>query len=121
MSNTAAARRIESPLYRHIVADARQALTVNEIAAVTGVQPRSVQNWAAGATTPDGEQRNRLLELQYVIDQLSDVYDNEGIEIWLHRPQRMLGHRKPIDALRDGHFEDVLAVVNYLAGGPKQG
>ena len=110
-----------SPLYRRVVADARKALTLNEIADITGVQTRSVQNWAAGTTKPDGAQRDRLLELQYVIEQLSDVYDTEGIDIWIHRPQRTLDHQRPIDALREGRFEDVLAVVEYLAGGPKRG
>jgi uncharacterized protein (DUF2384 family) len=112
--------RAGSPVYRRVVSDARQALTLSEIADITGVQTRSVQNWAAGTTKPDGSQRDRLLELQYLIEQLSDVFDNEGIEIWLHRPQRMLGHQRPVDAIRDGRFEDVLAVVDALAGGPKR-
>ncbi len=110
-----------SPVYRRVVADARRALTLAEIAEITGVQTRSVQNWAAGTTRPDGLQRDRLLELQYVIEQLSDVYDAEGIEIWLHRPQRALGHERPVDALRSGRFEEVLTIIEYLAGGPKRG
>ena len=110
-----------SPVYRRVVADARRALTLAEIADITGVQTRSVQNWAAGATRPDGLQRDRLLELQYVIEQLADIYDAEGIEIWIHRPQRTLGHERPVDALKRGRFEEVLAAVEYLAGGPKRG
>ena len=110
-----------SLLYQRVVADTRKALTLVEIAEITGVQTRSVQNWAAGATRPDGLQRDRLLELQYVIEQLSDVYDSEGIEIWLHRPQRLLDHRRPIDALREGEFDEVLGLVEYLAGGPRKG
>src|SRR3546814_10734446 len=70
-----------SPVYRQMVEDTRQALTLNEIAEITGVKLRAVQNWAAGTSNPDGAQRDRLLELQYVIEQLSDVFDREGIEI----------------------------------------
>lgn len=109
-----------SPLYRRVVADARNALSVSEIADVTGVQPRSVQNWAAGNTRPEGQQRERLLELKYVIEQLSDVYEPEGVEIWLHSPQRGLGHRKPVDALRVGEFSEVLDLIDRLAGGPRR-
>lgn len=108
-----------SPIYRQVVSDARQSLTLSEIADITGVQTRSVQNWAAGTTTPDGAQRDRLLELQYVIEQLADVYDSEGVEIWLHRPQRTLGHQRPIDCIRDGRYSDVITAVDALAGGPK--
>lgn len=115
-----AAHAASSPVYRLVVSDARQTLTLSEIAEVTGVQTRSVQNWAAGTTKPDGIQRDRLLELQYLIEQLSDVFDNEGIEIWLHRPQRMLAHQRPLDAIREGRLQDVLVVVDALAGGPKK-
>jgi transcriptional regulator with XRE-family HTH domain len=110
----------ESPLYQRIVADARKALTLQEIANTTGVQLRSVQNWAAGSTRPEGKQRDRLLELQYIVTSLADVYDNEGIEIWLHHRQRQLDHLRPIDALQQGRFESVLMLVEQLAGGPKR-
>lgn len=120
MAELAATTARTSPVYRKVVEEARRSLTVVEIAEVTGVQQRSVQNWAAGNTRPEGVQRDRLLELQYVIEQLGDVYDSEGIEIWLHRPQRMLQHERPIDALKEGRFTDVLAVVDHLAGGPRK-
>lgn len=110
----------DSPVYRMVVQDARRALTLQEIAQVTGVQQRSVQNWAAGNTRPEGPQRDRLIELSYVIEQLSDVYDDEGIEIWLHRPQRLLRHARPVDALREGRFAEVLEAVDFLAGGPRK-
>src|SRR3546814_18184907 len=72
----------------------------------------------AGTSHPDGAQRDRLLELQYVIEQLSDAFDREGIEIWLHRPQRALQHKRPIDALQAGQFHDFLSLVASLAAGP---
>ena len=93
---------------------------MQEIADVTGVKLRSVQNWASGGSRPDGQQRDRLLELQYVIEHLSDVFDSEGTDIWLHHPQRQLDHQKPIDALRQGRFETVLRLVEQLAGGPRR-
>jgi len=109
----------ESPLYRHVVADARKALSVAEIGEITGVGDRAVQKWAQGASRPEGASRDRLLELKYVIEQLSDVYDDEGIEIWLHARQRAFDGKPPLDLLREGRFEDVLRVVERLAGGPR--
>ncbi|MEY2847532.1 MAG: hypothetical protein RI885_197 [Actinomycetota bacterium] len=110
-----------SPVYRRVVADARQALTLRDIAEITGVKTRSVQNWASGASRPEGTSRDRLLELQYVVEQLLDVYDSEGVDIWMHRPQRSLAHRRPVDAIRDGLFDDVVGAVEHLAGGPRRG
>ena len=109
-----------SPLYRHVVADARRALSLVEIGQVTGVGDRAVQNWARGTSRPEGASRDRLLELKYVIEQLSDVYTDEGIEIWLHARQRSLDGRQPIELLRQGQFEEVLAAVERLAGGPRR-
>ena len=122
MSTVTAIRAVNhaSPVYQHVVSDARKALTLSEIADVTGVRLRSVQNWVAGTTRPEGANRDRLLELQYVIEQLGDVYDAEGIEIWMHRPQRLLSHRRPLDCLKAGQFEAVLQVVDHLAGGPRR-
>jgi uncharacterized protein (DUF2384 family) len=120
VTTTLEEERHSSPVYRHVVSDARKALSLGEIADVTGVKLRSVQNWVAGATRPEGPNRDRLLELQYVIEQLGDVYDAEGIQIWMHRPQRLLNHQKPIDCLKEGQFEAVLQVVDNLAGGPRR-
>jgi hypothetical protein len=109
-----------SPLYRHVVADARRALSIAEIGEITGVGDRAVQKWAQGASKPEGASRERLLELKYVIEQLTDVYDDEGIEIWLHARQRAFGGRPPLELLREGRFEEVLQVIERLAGGPRR-
>lgn len=114
-SSTAA----DSPVYKHVVTDTRKALTYTEIAEVTGVKLRSVQNWASGASRPDAPARDRLLELKYVVEQLGDVYEPEGIQIWLHSPQRKLDGKRPVDCLREGQFERVLRAVEFLAGGPR--
>jgi len=117
---TAATQRVAPPLYRHVVADTRRALTLTEIADVTGVGTRAVQKWASGSTKPEGTSRDRLLELSYVVEQIGDVYDNEGIEIWLHAPQRAFDGKSALDLLRDGRFEDVIALVDRLVGGPRR-
>ena len=109
-----------SPVYKHVVSTARRGLTLAEIASVTGVKLRAVQSWASGAARPEGETRDRLLELSYVVEELDDVYDPEGIDIWLHSRQRSLGGQRPIDLLHQGQFEDVLAAIERLAGGPRR-
>jgi uncharacterized protein (DUF2384 family) len=111
----------QSTLYRHVVADARRAgLKVAEIGEITGVGERAVQNWANGTSKPEGASRDRLLELKYVIEQLSDVYNDEAIEIWLHARQRALDGERPVDLLRTGHFETILQLIDRLAGGPRR-
>jgi uncharacterized protein (DUF2384 family) len=112
-------QRSDSLLYRRIVHDARRSLRDAEIGSITGVSDRAVQNWASGASKPDGLKRDRLMELKYVIEQLSDVYTDEGVEIWLHAHQRRLDGHRPVDLLQEGRFEDVLNMIERLAGGPR--
>lgn len=107
-------------LYTRVVADARKALSSAEIGSVSGVSERSVQNWATGRSTPEGDARDRLLELKFVIEELSDVFEDEGIEIWLHSRQRALGGNSPLELMREGDFPTVLDAVEQLAGGPRR-
>lgn len=116
---TSAPHSDEGLIYRRVVDDVRRALTLGEIGTVTDVSERSVQNWAKGATRPDPAARERLLELKYVVDALADVYTDEGVEIWLHSPQRAFESRTALDLLRRGEFERVLLLIEQLAGGPR--
>ena len=118
--STAPTQSAGSLLYRHVVADARRALSLVEIGQITGVGDRAVQNWARGSSRPEGASRDRLLELKYVIEQLSDVYTDEGIEIWLHGSQQALGGQRPLELLQGGKFEAVLTAIERLAGGPRR-
>lgn len=108
----------EAGLYARLVDDLRTtALTSAEVADITGVKVRQVQHWASGAHRPQGEAKDRLLELHYVVERLRDVYKPEGIDIWVHGRNRGLNGEKPIDLLRAGRFEEVLAAVERLASG----
>lgn len=92
-------------------------MTNAELAQVTGVKTRQVQHWASGAHRPQGEAKDRLLEVHYIIERLSEVYTPEGIDIWIHGRNRELAGQKPIDLLIAGEFERVLAAVERLASG----
>lgn len=105
-------------VYAHIVEDLRQsAVTTDELASIAGVHRRQVQNWAAGRNKPQGENRDHLLELHYLVKRLRDVYQPEGVEIWLHGRNRDLGAQRPLDLLRAGEFEAVLSAVERLIDG----
>ncbi len=111
-------RGIQSELYTRLVEDIRtSALTIQELAEVTGANRRQVSNWASGVHKPVGVKRDRLLEVHYVVTLLREVYTREGAEIWLHGRKRSLNGRRPIDLLREGDFKTVLNAVERLATG----
>lgn len=103
--------------YPDRVARLRRAITTEELAEVVAVRPRQVQHWAAGRHRPQGAARDRLLDLDYVIELLSEVYDEEGVEIWLHARNRSLDGRRPLELLVEGEFPSVLAAVERLTSG----
>ncbi len=91
--------------------------TSADLARVIGVAERQVRNWSAGGNTPSGRNRDRLLELHYLIGLLRDVYNREGSEIWLHGRKRSLDGRRPIDLLAEGDYEPVLEAIERLRAG----
>jgi uncharacterized protein (DUF2384 family) len=108
----------ESGLYAKYVADLREGVFTNaEVAEITGVKSRQVQHWASGAHRPQGDAKERLLELHYIVEQLRDVYTAEGVDIWIHGRNRTLGARRPIDLLAEGKFKEVLAAIERLTSG----
>lgn len=108
----------ESAVYARIVQDIRAAsLTTAELADITGVRERQVHNWVSGANRPSGATRDRLLEVNYIVGELRDVYTPEGIDVWLHGRNRALDGQRPIDLLREGRFEEVLQAVERLTTG----
>jgi hypothetical protein len=109
---------MESGYYARLIEDLREtALTAAEVASIAGVKERQVQHWAAGTHRPKGSNRDRLLELAYVIERLRDVYKPEGVDIWIHGRNRDLGGERPIDLLGRGDFAAVLNAVERLETG----
>lgn len=115
-TSSATASQIGST-YTDRVRRVRRGLSTQEVADVVAVQPRQVQHWASGNHRPQGAARDRLLELDYIIELLGEVYDDEGVEIWLHGKNRSLDGVRPIDLLIKGEFESVLAAVERLTSG----
>jgi DNA-binding transcriptional regulator YiaG len=91
-------------------------ISQRELSAAVGASVRSVQNWASGETAPRGASREKLLDVQFMVDELRSVYTDEGIEIWLHARNRNLGGSRPIDLLTSGEVEPVLEEAQRLSG-----
>lgn len=90
-------------------------LTAQDIADAVGVGLRQVQNWAAGTVVPNRRDRlESLMDLQYVVELLSEVYTDEGIVMWLHARNRMLGGDRPLELLRERRVDDVIHVIEQL-------
>ena len=105
-------------VYARIVEEVRDGgLSTADVARIIDVADRQIRNWMAGTNSPSGRNRDRLLELQYLIGLLREVYTREGAEIWLHGRKRSLGGRRPVDLLAEGESQPVLDAIERLQAG----
>ena len=87
-------------------------LTGPEIARATGVKDATVRAWLSRTRSPNrGQAAERLLELASIVERLSKILKPKYIATWLRKPNPGLSHRKPIDLIATGHFEEVSRVV----------
>lgn len=92
-------------------------LDQEEVARVVGANPRTVSRWLKQEAAPRREARERLLEFLAVIERLSATLRPEPAHDWLFSPNPALGHEKPADLLKEGHYRQVLGAVDALAEG----
>lgn len=104
--------------YLRIVEEVTSAgVTQVELGRAVGASLRTVQGWASGQVRPSSTKAERLLDVRHVVAGLREVYDAEGVEIWLRSRNRNLGGERPLDLLAAGHIDEVVTEVEHLSGG----
>lgn len=48
---------------------------------------------------------------------LSELYEPEGVPIWMTSPQRWFGGRRAVDLIAEGRAEEVLAAIKRFKDG----
>jgi uncharacterized protein (DUF2384 family) len=88
-----------------------------DVANLLNARPETVSRWNQGKAFPRPDAEKILLQLEYIIDQLSDIYEPRDARMWLYAPQRLLENKSPAELIQAGRTNDVLAVVNQLRDG----
>jgi len=91
-------------------------LTQASIAKATGATARSVRNWQeTSAIRPQNDER--LRELREIVLLLRETLTPRGVGQWLNARNRLLGGRRPIEVLAEGHAKAVCdAAKAYVEG-----
>lgn len=84
-------------------------LTQADVARILKVNLRTVGGWAAGVNAPTGRRVRELLDLQYLVEELRELFTDHGVQIWLNGRNRALEGQRPVALLLAGRYEDVLA------------
>jgi hypothetical protein len=88
-----------------------------DVANVLGTRPEQVSRWNQGKAFPQPDAERTLLELEYIIDELSDFYDPQEARLWLFSRQKLLGGQTPAELIQEGKTEEVRSVIAQLRDG----
>ena len=118
MSVTSTARSAPNAIARKLdVIQSKGALKSVDIANVLGTRPETVSRWNQGRAFPQRDKEKLILELEYVVDRLSDLYEPDDARLWLFSRQKLLGGKTPAELIQKGHTEEVLQVIGQQSEG----
>ncbi len=82
-----------------------------DVANVLQIRPETVSRWNQGKAFPQPDAERALLDLEYVVDQLADLYQPDEARMWLFSRQRLLKGQIPADLIRQHRTEDVIKII----------
>lgn len=89
-------------------------ISAREIAQLLDTTPQTVSRWQTGRSTPRPSSLTRLLRLEWLADQLAQVYCPDEARIWLFSPHRDMDGRRPVDLIANDKMDEVLAIIDRL-------
>jgi transcriptional regulator with XRE-family HTH domain len=88
-----------------------------DVANVLGLRPETVSRWNQGKAFPQPDAEKTLLELEYIVDELSDFYEPREARLWLFSRQKLLNGQTPAELIQQGKAEEVRNIVAQLRDG----
>lgn len=86
------------------------------VAELLGVSRSRVSRWLRDEQ-PDARNRRAVRSIEFVLDRLLEVYQRDTAVKWLHGFNAHLGDRRPIDLVRAGHSQDLIAAISAEQAG----
>ena len=88
-----------------------------DVANLLGARPETVSRWNQGKAFPRPDAQKNLLSLEYIVDQLSDIYEPQEARLWLFSRQKLLGGSSPASLIQGGKIDAVIETVERLREG----
>lgn len=92
-------------------------LSQEEVGDIIDASPRTISRWVTGSVVPQRLNKQRLIELAYVAEALTEVLPRDHANVWMLSPNRLLDHDSPADRVHAGKYKDVLNLIEALAEG----
>jgi transcriptional regulator with XRE-family HTH domain len=88
-----------------------------DVANLLNIRPETVSRWRQGKAFPRPDAQKLLMELEYIVDQLSDIYEPADARLWIYARQKLLRGEIPAALIQSGHSEEVLSIIDQLREG----
>ena len=88
-----------------------------EVAQLLATTPQTVSRWQTGRAEPQPDGLRRLLELEWLVEQLAGFYEPAEARLWLFSRHQQLKGERPADLIAQGRTDEVLAIIDQLRGG----
>lgn len=92
-------------------------LSQEEVGDIIDASPRTISRWIRGTVAPQRLNKQRLIELAYVAEAVTEILPRDHANIWMLSPNRLLDHDSPADRVHTGKYKDVLDLIEGLAEG----
>lgn len=95
----------------------RSGISGREVAQLLDTTPQTVSRWRQGRTSPHPGSLERLLKLDWLVDQLGAIYDPEEARLWLFSHHPELDGKTAADAIAEDRMDEILAIIDRLQSG----
>lgn len=107
MSTNVIARKLE-------LLQQKGAMRSIDVANLLGARPETVSRWNQGKAFPRSDAQRTLLDLEYIVEQLADLYEPREARLWLFSRQKLLDGATPAELIQRGQAAKVIEVVDRL-------
>ena len=95
----------------------RGGIKAREVAQLLDTTPETVSRWQTGKFDPQPDRLERLLTLEWLLEELAEFYAPDEARLWLFSPHRLLAGDRPADRIQRGQANDVLTLLHQLRDG----
>ena len=88
-----------------------------DVAKVLQIRPETVSRWNLGKAFPRPEAARILLDLEYVVERLADLYEPDEARLWLFSRQKLLNGKIPAELIQQGHTDEVIKLIRQIEEG----
>jgi hypothetical protein len=78
-----------------------------DVANVLQIRPETVSRWNQGKAFPQPDVERTLLDLEYVVEQLADLYEPDEARLWIFSRQKLLGGNIPTELIQQHRTDEV--------------